>query len=195
MFLAFGVDPATQQHFVGMVTEAKADILLEWINRNPNLSDVIVLQDIPTIRFPAPSEPYTAAVWVYSDLNLDRARDAWQWGQGADMIPPRRNGTADTIMMIIPDRPVYQNLGFNQHGAPDLDLLWCTNTVPNRTVIPATVVQITAMTPLIAGTKRKPSTRFASQACHDDAHNHDEASPDDSPPPSPCPSKRRRGTN
>ncbi len=195
MYLAFGVDITSQLHYVGVITDAKADIMLEWINHNPHLADSIVLQDIPTIRFPAPNEPHTAAVWVHSDINMDRARDAWQWGEKNSMIPPTNTGTRDTITLTIQDRPVFQCLGFDRHGAPRLDLLWCTGTPANLVTVPATVVQITAMNPLVAGRKRKPSSRFASQSCHDDAHNHDEASPDDSPPPSPGPMKRRKGTN
>lgn len=195
MFLAFGVDMLSQQHFVGVVADAKADILLEWINQNPHLSDTIVLQDIPTIRFEAPSQPHTAAVWVYSDLNLDRARDAWQWGSRAEMMPPRNTGTSDTISLTVQDRPVYRCNGFDLTGAPQLELLWCTGTPAMKTLISATVVQITAMNPISSGKKRKPSPHFSSEACHEDKHNHDEASSDDSPPPSPGPMKRRKGTN
>lgn len=194
MYLTFGVDAESQQHYVGLVVDAKADILLEWLNDNPNLSDTIVLQDIPTLRFPAPSNAHTAAVWVYSDLNLDRTRTSWQWGSGPAMMPPQSTNTHNTISMTVQDRPVYQCLGFDNTGAPQLDLLWCTGTPANKSLISATAVQITAMNPIFSGLKRKPSPTFASQNCHDDSHNHDEASPDDSPPPSPGPRKRRRGT-
>ena len=193
MYLSFGVDRQSHQHYVALIQDAQADLLHEWFHDNPHLASTIILQEIPTLRFPAPSDGHNAAVWVYSDLHLHKVRTApWLWGCKHQMLPPVLGTWARTIQMTVQDRPVYRCLGFSPiNGKPILDLIWCTGTPANKVTIEATCVQILSMN-LMCGNKRKRSPPYASQACHDDDHHHHEASDDDSPPPSPQPGPSRR---
>lgn len=192
MFLSFGVDVGDGQHYVAIITDAHADLLFEWFNNNPHLPESMVLQEVPTLRFPSPTNAHSAAVWVYSDINVTRSQvNNWSWGQGASLLPPVLAAAIRTVSMTVRDRPVYRCLGF-QDGVPQLDLVWCTGTPANKTLIPATCVQIAAMNPVQLGNKRKASPFYKSPNCHEDDHHHDDRSSDDSAPPSPGPSRRKR---
>ena len=195
MFLAFSQD-VSGQHYIGIINGAMADLALEWYYDNPNVPVSLTLSEIPTMRFPTPDTAnLTACVWVHSNIHLDKApAGSWEWGP-AGSLPPRRPMSVRTFTMSVMDRPVFRCTNMGEDGTPTLDLLWCTGTPPNISLLDAQIVQMVVMTPLLQTLQRRPaSPHYASQSCHNDSHNHDEASSDDShPPASPRPGPSREG--
>lgn len=194
MFYAFSQE-ASGQHFIAIINGAMADLALEWYQDNPSVPNSLTLSEIPTMRFPTPdTSNLTSAVWIYSSVYLDKSKTGpWKWGPSGS-LPPTPAGWTRTFSMSVVDRPVYRCLNMREDGNPTLDLIWCTGTSANIALLSAQVVQVVAMTPLLPSLKRKrASPHFASESCHNDSHNHDEASTDDSgPPPSPQPGPSRR---
>ena len=193
MFLAFAQD-SSGEHYVAIVNGAMADLALEWFNDNESVPTSLSLADIPTMRFPNPdSSNLTSAVWVKSKIHLDKFRTGkWKWGPKGQ-LPPIQPDWQRMISMSAEDRPVYRCTNMGEDATPKLDLLWCTGTVANISLMDAQMVQIMAMNPLLPNLLRQPAEpHFSSSACHEHDHNHDEASSDDSGPPQPGPSSNKR---
>ena len=194
MFLAFSQD-VSGQHYIAIINGALADLALEWYQDNPSVPNSLTLSEVPTMRFPTPDTTnITACVWIHSDIHLDKIPGGtWQWGPSGS-LPPRLPLCIRNFTMTTTDRLVYRCTNTGEDRTPALDLLWCTGTPPNISHLNAQLVQVVAMTPLLSSMHRKPaSPHYGSPSCHNDSHNHHEASPDDSPPPSPRPGPSTEG--
>ena len=62
MYLSFGVDLDSRQHYVALIQDAHAALLHEWFHDNPHLASSLILKELPTLRFPTPGNGHTAAV-------------------------------------------------------------------------------------------------------------------------------------